>query len=166
MDIVLHLGGTYTRALTAARIAKFRPESKIVVSSEGAGFMPIYEAEGIAKERIIVDEAAWDTVTNFTHTYKLLKGLSCSRLFVVTDLFHSYRSGLIALACWGGRVPFYLVPHRDNIRESDEAIAWMDFARALCWRLFGILFFDKKTRQERQPNYQPSTEHARAEIGL
>jgi uncharacterized SAM-binding protein YcdF (DUF218 family) len=162
MDIILHLGGTYHRAITAARLAKFRPDAIVVVSSEGKGFMDIYEVEGVAKERIIVDDAAWDTVTNFTHTYKLLKGLGCSRLFVVTDLFHCYRASLIALACWGGRVPFYVVPHGDSIRESDEAIAWTDFARTLCWRLTGVLFFWKN----RDPSEKLGQGHAKFEIGL
>jgi uncharacterized SAM-binding protein YcdF (DUF218 family) len=132
------------------------------VSSEGQGFEGYYEAAGIAKERIIVDEAAWDTATNFTHTYKLLKSLGCSRLFVVTDLFHCYRASLIALACWGGRVPFYVVPHGDSIRESDEAIAWTDFARTLCWRLTGVLFFWKN----RDPSEKLGQGHAKLEIGL
>jgi uncharacterized SAM-binding protein YcdF (DUF218 family) len=162
MEVILHLGGSPERAITAARLAASRPESKVVVSSEGQGFEGYYEAAGITKERIIVDEAAWDTVTNFTHTYKLLKSLGCSRLFVVTDLFHCYRASLIALACWGGRVPFYVVPHGDSIRESDEAIAWADFARTLCWRLTGVLFFWKN----RNPGIKLGQGHAKLEIGL
>jgi uncharacterized SAM-binding protein YcdF (DUF218 family) len=162
MEVILHLGGSPERAITAARLAAAHPESKVVVSTEGQGFAGYYEAAGIAPERIIVDEAAWDTVTNFTHTYELLKNLGCSRLFVVTDLFHCYRSSLIALACWGGRVPFYMVPHGDSIRESDEAIAWADFARTLCWRLTGVLFFWKS----RNPGDKLGQGHAKLEIGL
>jgi uncharacterized SAM-binding protein YcdF (DUF218 family) len=162
MEVILHLGGSPERAITAARLAASRPESKVVVSSEGQGFEGHYEAAGITKERIIVDDAAWDTVTNFTHTYRLLKSLGCSRLFIVTDLFHCYRASLIALACWGGRVPFYVVPHGDSIRESDEAIAWADFARALCWRLTGVLFFWKN----RDLGGKLGQGHAKLEIGL
>jgi uncharacterized SAM-binding protein YcdF (DUF218 family) len=162
MEVILHLGGSPERAITTARLAASRTESKVVVSSEGQGFEGYYEAAGITKERIIVDDAAWDTVTNFTHTYRLLKSLGCSRLFIVTDLFHCYRASLIALACWGGRVPFYVVPHGDSIRESDEAIAWADFARTLCWRLTGVLFFWKN----RDPGQKLGQGHAKLEIGL
>ena len=165
MEVILHLGGNYERAITAAKLAALHPQSKVVVSSEGPGFAGYYEAAGIAPERIIIDNAAWDTVTNFTHTYKLLKSLGCSRLFVVTDLFHCYRSGLIALACWGGRVPFYMVPHGDSVLESDEALGWADFARALCWRLFSLIPFSKKVREQRVPGYVLSNEHGR-EIGF
>lgn len=162
MEIILHLGGSPERAITAARLAVLRPESKVVVSSEDQGFSGYYEAAGIAKERIIIDDAAWDTVTNFTHTYKLLRGLNCSRLFVVTDFFHCYRSNLIALACWAGRVPLYMVPHGEGVREGDEAIAWTDFARALCWRLTGVLFFWKS----RNPGDKLGQGHAKIEIGF
>jgi uncharacterized SAM-binding protein YcdF (DUF218 family) len=165
MQVILHLGGTPQRAETAAQLAASMPDSVVVVSSEEDGFYRWYDAAGIARERIIVDTAAWDTVTNFTHTYKLLKSLNCSRLYVVTSFFHCYRSMLIALACWGGRVPVYMVPHGTGINEQDEGFANADFLRALCWRLFGLVFFFKKTRQERQPGYKISDEHGR-EIGF
>jgi uncharacterized SAM-binding protein YcdF (DUF218 family) len=165
MQVVLHLGGDSQRAETAARLAASLPDSVVVVSSEGDGFYQWYDAAGIARERIIVDTAAWDTVTNFTHTYKLLKSLNCSRLYVVTSFFHCYRSMFIALACWGGRVPVYMVPHGTGINEQDEGFANADFLRALCWRLFGLVFFFKKTRQERQSRYEISDEHGR-EIGF
>jgi uncharacterized SAM-binding protein YcdF (DUF218 family) len=165
MKIILHLGGDIQRAETAAQLAASMPNSTVVVSSEGDGFYKWYDAAGIARERIIVDTAAWDTLTNFTHTYKLLKSLNCSRLYVVTSFFHCYRSMLIALACWGGRVPVYMVPHGTGINEQDEGFATVDFLRASCWRLFGLVFFFKKTRQERQSGHEISDEHGR-EIGF
>lgn len=165
MQIILHLGGTVSRAETAARLAASVPDSLVVVSSEGDGFYEWYDAAGIARERIIVDAVAWDTVTNFTHTYKLLRSLNCSRLYVVTSSFHCYRSMLIALACWGGRVPIYMVPHGSGINEQDESFTKTDVLRALCWRLLGLVFFSKKTRQERQPGYRAGGEHGR-EIGF
>ena len=166
MDVILHLGGTPERARTAAALAKSMPGSTVVVSSEGNGFWQYYDEAGIDRSRVIVDEAAWDTVTNFTHTCKLLQKLGCKRLFVVTSLSHSYRSMLIALACWGLRVPVYMVPFGNGINAADEKIALVDGLRALIWRLSGLLFFSKKVRAERQPNYQLSTEHARCEIGF
>jgi uncharacterized SAM-binding protein YcdF (DUF218 family) len=166
MEIILHLGGNYQRARKAAEIAASLPESKVVVSSEGGDFYQYYDAAGIDRSRIIVDNAAWDTVTNFTHTYKLLRNLGCTRLFVVTDFFHCYRSALIAFACWGLRVPIYMVPNGFSLRPEDEKYAMGDLKRALLWRFFGLLLFDKKTREQRQPGYKPSNEHARWEIGL
>ena len=165
MQVILHLGGTIQRAETAARLAASMPDSMVVVSSEGDGFYEWYDAAGIARGRIVVDTAAWDTVTNFTHTYKLLKSLSCSHLYVVTSSFHCHRANLIALACWGGRVPIETVPHGTGASKQDEDLAPSDFLRALCWRLFGLIFFSQKTRQDRQPGYKVSDEHGR-EIGM
>lgn len=165
MQVILHLGGTPQRAETAARLAASMADSIVVVSSEGDGYYQWYDAAGIARERIIVDTAAWDTVTNFTHTYKLLKGLNCSRLYVVTSMFHCYRSMLIALACWGGRVPIVIVPHGIDVRESGESFAFVDFMRGLAWRFLGLVFFSKQVREQRVPGYELSEEHGR-EIGF
>lgn len=166
MNIILHLGGNINRAYEAAAIAKALPDCKIVVSSEGDGFYAIYDQEGISRDQIVVDNAAWDTVTNFTHTFSLLKKLNCQRLFVVSDGFHCYRAMLIALSCWGFRCPIYMMPSSIGVQPSDEGLAMGDMLRALLWRCTGILVFSKKVREERQPGYKPSTEHARCEIGF
>ena len=166
MNVILHLGGNLQRGRTAADLAKWLPDAKIVVSSEDGDIVAFYQQQGIDKSRLIIDNAAWDTVTNFTHTYKLSKSLNCSRLFVVTDFFHCYRASTIAFAVWGGRVPLYVVPHEKSLRPSDESYTCSDFFRALAWRLFGLLVFSKKVRKERQPNYPANDGHARWEIGF
>ena len=165
MKVILHLGGDIQRAKTAARLAASMPDSIVVVSSEGDGFFQWYDAAGIARERITVDTAAWDTVTNFTHTYKLLKSLKCSHLYVVTSAFHCHRAKLIAMACWGGRVPVEMVPYGTGTNKADEDLANADLIRALYWRRLGLIFFSKQAREERQPGYKISDKHGR-EIGI
>lgn len=165
-DIILHLGGNTQRAETAAKVAQQFPESKIVVSSELGDYFSIYDAHSIPRDRIIVNNEAWDTVTNFTHTYKLLKELNCTRIFVVTDQFHTYRSMLIALAIWGGKVPIYICPHQNSINEGDEKIALEDFLRGLLWRTTRVLVYWKSVYEERKQYYQASSGHSRYEIGL
>jgi len=169
MNIILHLGGNPARAITAAALAKTIPESMVVVSSEGdeSDILPYYEKTGISLQRLIVDHAAWDTVTNFTHTYKLLRSLNCQRLYVVTSLFHCYRATLVALACWGLRVPVVVVPaDHETIAKHDEALALVDAARAFLWRLTGVLLFSRKIREERQAMHTNRQQHARWEIGV
>ena len=166
MDIILHLGGNSSRAQTAAALAQKLPDAKIVVSTEGGDYMQYYEAARIDPSRIIINNAAWDTVTNFTHTYKLLKSLECKRLYVVTDMFHTYRSMLIALAVWGKRVPIYIVPHGVSKQESDENYAAFDCFRALLWRLTGILIYWKSVYEERKPYFEPEKGHSWIEIGI
>lgn len=166
MNIILHLGGNTERAHTAAKLAQVFPDAKVVVSSELGDFSSIYNFYGISSDRIIVNMEAWDTVTNFTHTYKLLQELGCKRLFVVTDQFHTYRSLLIALSVWGGKIPIYICPHQNNILESDEKKAIWDFIRALLWRTTGILIYWKKIYKDRKQYYTISSGHSKLEIGI
>lgn len=166
MQVILHLGGNSKRAIKAAGLATIMPNAIIVVSSEGTGFYQYYDEAGINRQRIIVNNEAWDTVTNFTHTYKLLKSLRCSKLYVVTDLFHIYRARLIALACWFGRCPIEMVPYGTEERPDDRKYAANDFARALIWRLFGVLFYDKKIKAQRSPEIKPGEKHSWLEIGF
>ncbi len=166
MDVILHLGGNSERARTAAALAKQRPDSKIVVSSEGGNYMDYYRSEDIDPGRIVIDSAAWDTVTNFTHTYKRLREIGCTRLFVVTDMFHCYRSMLIALAVWGGRVPIYIVPREVSVRESDEGYSAFDFIRAALWRLTGILLYWNDVYKNRKAYITQDTKHSLIDIGI
>ena len=165
MKVILQLGGSVKRSITAAQLATAMPDAKIVVSTELGNYRSYYEAAGIDLSRIVYDGAAWDTVTNFTHTYKLLKHLHCSHLYVVTDHFHIYRSRLIATACWLGRAKITMVKHGSTERPSDRDYAPFDLVRVLLWRLLGIELFDKEVRQQRVPGYQLSNEHG-IEIGL
>lgn len=165
MDIILHLGGNSQRALAAIETAKAFPDAKVVISSESPDCLEIYENNGIDKNRIVINNEAWDTVTNFTHTYKLLKQLNCTRLFIVTDQFHTYRSSLIGLCVWGGRVPFYIVPYGHSINPSDEGYAKSDFFRALLWRCTGILIYWKSVREQRE-QFKPQPGHSWIEIGI
>ena len=81
MDIILHLGGNPLRATKAAELALQYPDATVVISSEGGDHgLTYYDAAGIDRNRITVDMQAWDTVTNFTHTYKLLRRLGVTRL--------------------------------------------------------------------------------------
>jgi uncharacterized SAM-binding protein YcdF (DUF218 family) len=166
VDIILHLGGNSERAQTAAALARDLPNAKIVVSTESGDYMRYYKDADIDPVRIISNRAAWDTVTNFTHTYKLLKALDCTRLYVVTDMFHCYRSMLIAICIWGKRVPIYIVPHGTSVSPSDESFAAFDCFRALLWRLTGILIYWKSVYEERKPYFEPEKGHSWIEIGI
>jgi uncharacterized SAM-binding protein YcdF (DUF218 family) len=166
MDIILHLGGNIGRAHTAAKLAQAFPSAKVVVSSELGDAQAIYNNYGITADRVTIDMEAWDTVTNFTHTYKLLQKMGCTRLFVVTDQFHTYRSMLIALCVWGARVPIYICPHDCSTSTSDERIAAWNFIRALLWRLTGILLYEKSVKEARAQYFTPSNGHSLVEIEI
>ena len=164
MDVILHLGGNSQRAQTAIELAKAFPDAKIVISTESP-CVGVYTNAGIDRERIIVNDEAWDTVTNLTHTYKELKRLNCKRVFVVTDMFHTYRSNLITAAVWGGRIPFYMVPHGVSVRASDEKYAISQFFVTLLWRLTGILVYSKRLKEKRRLYITETEKHSLFELG-
>ena len=164
MDVILHLGGNSQRAQTAIELANAFPDAKIVISSE-TPCTGVYTNAGIDRERIIVNDEAWDTVTNLTHTYKELKRLHCKRVFVVTDMFHTYRSSLITAAVWGGRIPFYMVPHGFSINVKDEKYSMGQFFVTLLWRLTGILVYSKRLKEQRKSIYTETEKHSLFELG-
>ena len=165
MDIILQLGGNPSRTQTAIELAKAYPNAKIVLSTWEPRCLTMYEEAGVNNERIIINNEAWDTVTNLTHTYKDLKRLKCKRLYVVSDMFHTYRSNLITAAVWGGRIPYYMVPHGYAQNAKDESYAISQFFTALLWRLAGILVYSKRLKNKRKGMITHKERHSLIEIG-
>lgn len=169
MDIILQLGGNISRAVKASELAVQNPQALVVISSEtGDHGLSFYDAAGVSRDRITVDMQAWDTVTNFTHTYKLLRRLGITRLLVVTDSSHMPRSLAIAEQVWGGRVPIEGHPFDDGNRylEADRAHIKADRWRAQLWRRLGILVYAKSVYDARRQYYAQIETHSILEIGL
>ena len=168
--VILQLGGNRLRAIKAAELAVQFPDAAVVISSEiGDHSLPYFDAAGVSRDRITVDMQAWDTVTNFTHTYKLLRRMGVSRLLVVTDSSHMPRSMAIAEQVWGGRVPIEAHEYKDGnrYRESDAKFIRDDSRRAWLWRKFGILLYSTSVRNARMKHQYVQTEtHSLMEIGL
>ena len=169
MNIILHLGGNPLRATKAAELAFQYPDATVVISSEGGDHgLVYYDAVGIDRNRIKIDMQAWDTVTNFTHTYKLLRRLSITRLFVVTDSSHMPRSLAIAEQVWGGRVPFegHCYQDGDGYKTADAKHITTDVRRAWLWRRFGILPYWNSVKEARKEYFVQTEKHSFLEIGL
>ena len=166
MDVILQLGGNPARSETGIELAKAYPEAKVVISTGEHSCKQMYIDAGVDADRIILDDEAWDTVTNLTTTYKLLRRLNCKRVFVVTDMFHTYRSNLITAAVWGGRIPFYMVPYGISINKKDESYAIGQFFVALLWRLTGVLVYEKRLKEKRKSIYTNIEKHSLFELGF
>ena len=150
--LILHLGGDTNRADKCIELAKIHPDAMILVSSEGGNALKYYTDRGISPDRVFIDMLAWDTVTNFTATFKRVKKeFRAQKVLVVTTNFHMERAMLIAnavywmrgitpIACPSGP-PSHKEPH--NIVRDDAIRAWI-------WRLTGILFYWKSVREERE----------------
>lgn len=169
MNIIIHLGGTWRRAEAAAKLANSLEEDYIiVVSSEGHEdkFRAIYREAGIPDDKVIHDTAAWDTVTNFTHTYKLLRKLGITKLYVVTSDFHMERAMAIATEVWGGRVPIESVSWPTKQHDRVDIYVTDDRWRSRVWRLFGILVYWKSVVVDRNVQDKLNSGHAFWEIGI
>ena len=155
-NVILELGGNPNRLDKAIEVFKQNPDSIIVISTEGSLKFCIdkLKSAGIPDNQYIFDYNAWDTVTNFTETYNLIKSKTPQKLFVVTDQFHMKRSLIIANTIYFFTgidiVPCPYIGGDLQIVESDSLI-WGDFARSLIWKLTGYLFYDPSVKNERMP---------------
>jgi len=149
--IILHLGGGMDRADKCIQLANIYPDAMILVSSEGGNPIEYYAQRGIDPNRVFLDYTAWDTVTNFTHTFhRIKKEFKAKKVFVVTHNFHMKRSMRIADAVYWmtGITP---IPSPSGGPEHNEPQNYVrdDTIRAWIWRLTGILFYWKSVRDAR-----------------
>lgn len=139
MKTILHLGGSLQRLTKTIQLAKQNPTSLIVVSSEGdpREVMRTLLGAGIERYRIVLDYKAWDTVTNFTKTKKLIKNIGTKTLYVVTDGFHMTRSmGIAHIVYFGSDINLIACPSSSGGSEPWDLLIG-DWLRALVWRLTG-----------------------------
>jgi uncharacterized SAM-binding protein YcdF (DUF218 family) len=154
-NLILHLGGGLDRADKCIELAKQFPNAPVLVSSEGGDVLNYYTSRGIDASRVFIDNEAWDTVTNFTATYKRVKEeFKADTVYVVTHNFHMRRSMIIAQAVYwrrgitsiaspsGGPDPYGNYEEPSNYVEGDAIRSWV-------WRLTGLLFYWKKVREDR-----------------
>jgi uncharacterized SAM-binding protein YcdF (DUF218 family) len=139
IEIILHLGGSLQRLTKTIQLAKEKPTSLIIVSSEGdpREVMRTLLGAGIERYRIVLDYQAWDTVTNFTKTKPLIKKTGTTKLYVVTDGFHMTRSmGIGHIVYFGSDMSLVACPSSDGGSEPWDLLIG-DWIRALVWRLTG-----------------------------
>lgn len=157
MNIILELGGNVDRMKTVRALATQYQDAKIIISSE----IPCQEAVenltnyGIEYNRFLLDYAAWDTVTNFTETYGLIKSYKPDKIYIVTDKFHMQRSMAIASAVYFLDdillVPCPYMGGDLNYKEPFKLVL-EDFGRAAVWKLTKKLIYDKAVKDQRWPS--------------
>lgn len=158
-NVILELGGNPNRLDKAIEVFKEQPDSIIIISTESSLQLCIdkLKSAGIPDTQYIFDYTAWDTVTNFTETYKLIKSKKPKKLFVVTDKFHMKRSLVIANTVYfftGINVVPCSYMGGDLKRVESDSLIWGDFARSLIWKLTGYLFYDSTVKNERMPGIE------------
>ena len=153
--LILHLGGNPSRADKAIKLANSNPSALILISSESGDPVQYYVDRGIDEERIYQDITAWDTLTNFTATYKRVREtFDPDVLYIVTDGFHMERSMRIANAAYflSG---VELVPSPSSPIDFKEESKYVvgDTIRSWIWKLTGITLYKEEVRESHEKNY-------------
>ena len=166
MDVILELGGNPARLYRVLELANQYPDAKIVVSSESSPehVVGLLRGSGITDDRFILDFKAWDTVTNFTKTLKLICSYKPKKLYVVTDKFHMRRSIAIATAVYFLRgIKVIAEPYlgsEPHPPESDELVRY-DRNRSYLWRLTGYLQYIQSIKDQRMPGIEADERRAK-----
>jgi uncharacterized SAM-binding protein YcdF (DUF218 family) len=165
-DVIIHLGGDPARIYETIQTAKNNPSALIIVSSENnpAWVDQQLQAAGLSRDRYVFDFNAWDTVTNFTETKRWVMQQRPQKVFVVTNEFHMPRAETIAhCVFWKEGVKVVACPTANRAPRSEGwQLVLGDVARALLWRLTGILIADCKTKVDRMPGINREKASAQA----
>ncbi len=157
--IIIELGGSTHRINKTIEVYHKNPDALILISTEGNPqlCLDMLKKGKVPESNYIFDFNAWDTVTNFTETYKFIRSKGTKQLYVVTDRFHMKRSMTIAqnvyLLTGVEIIPCESLEGNLKRVESDKLIS-DDFKRSLLWRTTGFLWYDKKTKEERMPDIE------------
>lgn len=140
--IIIELGGSPHRLNKAIEIYKQNPDALILISSETNPRLCVdmLNKAGIPKDKYIFDFNAWDTITNFTETYKFIRSKDTKKLFIVTDRFHMRRSMKIAknvyLFTGVNLIPCESLEGDLNRKESNSQV-FNAFVKSLVWKFTG-----------------------------
>lgn len=155
MKLIFCLGGNPDRLDTAIPLAAFDPDSFLLSSSE----LPVttvvskLQASTIPPERYLLDYTAWDTVTNFTNTQRLVESMKPSEMVIVTDGYHMLRAMTIAtITYWGSGIR--ITPHASSTGKHESwSQILLDAGRALLYKLTKYTIYDQATYDNRIGNY-------------
>lgn len=137
-EVIVVLGGDFEREYFAAYFAQTHPTLPIWISSgmPEAKSRAYFTQVGVDLQRVVYDQQAVDTVTNFTSLLPRLQRAKIRHAYVITSDFHQVRSRSIAYWIWGARgitTTFVLVP-----TQTPSEPIWLilgDTVRSLLWLL-------------------------------
>lgn len=126
-QLVVLGGAEDRRCYEAARLYATDPTIKSVLwtgsPSKATNALEILTYHDVPKSKIIIDDKAWSTMDNALNARGLLGGAAFDETYLVTDLFHLYRSRLLFQKVGFSRIIPYAVSGHDKItadRRSSE----------------------------------------------
>jgi hypothetical protein len=156
MNTILHLGGRFDRVRTTVNLASdpiTRPWTIISTEYAPAEIARLF-AEAKVPGLITFHYWAWDTLTNFTLTRKLIRSRGTKHLFVVTDQYHMRRAMVIAKIVYAFTgVTVHAATHKTAEPGRVEPLFQVikDGARAVVWKLFKLTLYDPFIKRKRMP---------------
>lgn len=154
--VILELGGNIARMDKAIELTLANPGSYLIVSSESdpAGCLQKIKSAGVDPTRFMLDYTAWDTVTNFTNTKRIIDSLAPDELMVVTDGFHMLRAMTIGKIIYFGS-KFRVTAHPSSPKDHDESwqLVLLDAARSIISRFSGNTLYDQRVYDDRISYY-------------
>ena len=133
---MLVLGGATEREDFAAEFARQHPELPIWVSggSNPEYTRSVFADAGIDPNRIHIDRAAVDTVTNFTTLVDQLRARGIDSVYLITSDYHMRRAQVIGEIVFGSRDMYMKPVSVPSSRETEPILkAVRDGARAVLW---------------------------------
>jgi len=148
----MELGGNTARMDKAIELVKENPGSFFIVSSESNPQLCLQKIKdaGLDPSKITLDYSAWDTVTNFTNTKRIVDSISPDELMVVTDGFHMLRSMTIArLVYFGSKTKVTAHPSSQKDHDESKKLVLFDAVRAAISRFFGNTLYTQSVFDDR-----------------
>jgi len=150
--VILELGGNVARMDKAIELVKQNPGSFFIVSSESDPVTCVQKIKiaGLDPSRTTLDYSAWDTVTNFTNTKRIIDSINADELMVVTDGFHMLRSMTIGkIVYFGSKTKLSAHPSSPKDHDESRKLVLWDAVRSLISRFLGNTLYDQKVYDDR-----------------
>ncbi len=138
-DCVLVLGGPPTRDIFAAKLAKERPERKILISgSPDPCTWLVFDKAHAPKENVWLEHCSKNTFENFIYSTPILKRWGVRKILLVTDepqLKRALPMAKVMLGSKGIAVQLELSPHGGG--EAPRYPIYLEELAAVCWAFVG-----------------------------
>ncbi|AFZ48796.1 protein of unknown function DUF218 [Cyanobacterium stanieri PCC 7202] len=144
IDAYLVLGGSITREIYVAQVARANPQIPIIISkgSDDPCILLIFEREGTRLDNTWLETCADSTFGNFFFSIPILKSWGVKKVEMITSDTHLPRAGIMAqinLIAQGIAVDVNGIPEVDGIPANHEnnLKTQLDIARSFLWAWAG-----------------------------
>lgn len=137
---IFTLGGDPVREEFTAQLAQWYPSLDIWISSppEAEKTQKVFQAANIPNTRVHIDNAAVDTVTNFTSLVTDFKQKHLQHLYLITSDYHMPRAKVIATIVLGSQGIVFTPLAVPSARPQESTFKiFRDVGRSLLWIFTG-----------------------------